>query len=263
MADSLPDVAVLLHAWRQRGSRRGSVRGHHIEALAARAAQLQGHARDLLDARLRLLIQAELPPQDDTGAATVPPIRDDASAVDQPLAAAVDDLPALVRRLSGPPGGRRDATPCASDAGPAAGDGAANAMPVEHAASPAPAPDEAGFPALPALDAIRLTWARLRNASQLQHIMAEVPEDAGPLHSTVLVHRAIALMHDTAPGYLQHFLGYADALAGLERISPTPANAPALRSPRSPRPPRPASPANAPAPGKRPRPRPRGRRRPA
>ena len=67
----------------------------------------------------------------------------------------------------------------------------------------------------------------------LRHVMAEVPDDAGPMHSTVLVHRAIAVMHEVAPGYLQHFLGYADALAALERLCPAPAAAAPTRTPRS------------------------------
>lgn len=257
MADSLPGIAELLHAWRLGGSDRGDLRGHRIEALAARAARLQGSARELLDAKLRLLIQADLPAQDEGGVATVASSGGDASTPDKSLPA-MADLSALVLRLSGLQAARCDA---ASPDGAAvtSADGSI-AMAVDGAADRVQTAEEAGFQSLPALDAIRLTWARLRTAGHLQHIMAEVPEDAGPLHSTVLVHRAIALMHDTAPGYLQHFLGYVDALAELERISPTPATTPA---PRSPRPPRPASPANASGPGKRPRPRSRGRRRPA
>jgi len=255
MADNRPDIAALLHAWRQSGIRRpGSFRAHRIEALAARAAPLQGLARDVLAAKLQRLIQAESDAHADTDPDAVAASGDPSTL--RQSAADPAGLSALVLRLSGVRGGTSPPTGVAAHA---AAEREAIATAAGDADAPAPTPDEAGFPALPALDAIRQTWARLRTAGHLQHILAEVPEDAGPLHSTVLVHRAIALMHDTAPGYLQHFLGYVDALAGVERISPAPATTPV---PRSPRPPRPASPANASGPGKRPRPRPRGRRRP-
>jgi len=257
MADNRPDIAALLQAWRECGIQRpGSLRAHRIEALAARAAPLQGSARDVLDAKLQLLIQTELAAHADTDSSAVTPASGDASPLRQSPADPAG-LSALVLRLSGVRGGTSPHTGAADQA---ASESEAIATMAGDADASAPTPDEAAFPALPALDAIRQTWARLRTASHLQHIMADVPEDAGPLHSTVLVHRAIALMHDTAPAYLQYFLGYVDALAGVERLSPTPATTPA---PRSPRPLRPASPANASRPRKAPRRRSRGRPRPA
>ena len=258
MTDNLPDIAVLLHALRQCGAgRRDGMRRHRIEALAARAARLEGSARDVLDAKLRLLMEQDLPAQADGDDA--PPTDRDASALDEPPSP-TDELSALVLRLSGIRTMRGNSATLDSAATNQAVDGDTRGCPGNGATTQTQDLHDSGFQSLPALDAIRQTWARLRTASHLQHIMADVPEDAGPMHSTVLVHRAIALMHDTAPDYLQHFLGYADALAGLERISPTPATTPA---PRSPRPPRPASPANASRPRKAPRRRSRGRPRPA
>ncbi|MGY1519443.1 DUF2894 domain-containing protein [Luteimonas sp. A482] len=258
MTDSLPDLAGLLDAWRRCGTgQRDGMRRHRIEALAARAVRLEGSARDVLDARLRLLMEQDLPAQARADAA--PPADRDASALYEPPSPTAE-LSALVLRLSGIRTMRGDSATLDSAATTSTVDGDADTIAASGATNQAQDPDDGGFQSLPALDAIRRTWARLRTASHLQHIMADVPEDAGPMHSTVLVHRAIALMHDTAPDYLQHFLGYADALAGLERISPTPATTPA---PRSPRPLRPASPANASRPRKAPRRRSRGRPRPA
>ena len=251
MPDSPADTEALLQAWRQSGAGRQDMASHRIEALAARAARLQGQARHGLDARLRTLIESDMAARPASAGAVAGPT--DAAAPGPPASPA-SALSALVIRLSAgrmPPG-----DPPAGDSN-AATSGRDTGCPPSGAIETIGAPDA---PTLPALEAIRATWAQLRNATHLQHIVAEVPEDAGPMHSTVLVHRAIALMHEVAPAYLQHFLGYVDALAGLERLSPTPATTPA---PRPQRPPRPASPANASRPGKAPRRRSRGRRQPA
>ncbi|MGY0558423.1 MULTISPECIES: DUF2894 domain-containing protein [unclassified Lysobacter] len=96
----------------------------------------------------------------------------------------------------------------------------------DHAAAPAP-PTHA---ALPALAEFQQLWNRVRTDSQLRRSLAAVPEDAGPLHSSALLHRAMRLMHDASPGYLQHFIGYVDALSWMEQLQedgvlepPTPA----------------------------------------
>ncbi len=68
------------------------------------------------------------------------------------------------------------------------------------------------------LDEFQQLWERIRTDSQLRQSMAAVTEDAGPLHSSALLHRAMTLMQDVAPGYLQHFISYADALSGMEQL---------------------------------------------
>ncbi len=250
MGDKRDDIAGLLLALREcPAAPRDTLRRHRIETLAARAARLNGSARQLLDDRLRALIEAELQSKTPTSTSTSTPTQD-ATAADRPGARALSTLLLRLSRV-------RNASATTSHVR------AADAVEAETSAANAsrlPLQDANGFATLPALDAFRETWSRLRTAGHLQHILADVPEDAGPMHSTVLVHRAIALLQDAAPAYLQHFLGYVDALAGLERISPRQATTPA---PRLPRPPPPASPANASRPGKAPRLRSRGRRRPA
>lgn len=218
---------------------------HRIEALAARAARLDGAARSAVDARLRDLVDAELRARADAAAQSTP-------ASERPVAGAI----ALSTLLGQFPRARGAGAAASAGSGPGT-----RPDPGRDASSPRDPdslPHAGAFPPLPALDAFRHTWSRLRIDSQLQHALADVPEDAGPMNSTVLVHRALALMHDTAPDYLRHFLGYVDALAGVAWISPERATTPA---PRSPRPAQSPSPANASGPGKGPRPRSRGRRR--
>ncbi|WP_255363998.1 DUF2894 domain-containing protein [Dyella sp. 333MFSha] len=81
-----------------------------------------------------------------------------------------------------------------------------------------PPTERAAYPELPSLDAFRRIWSRVRTESQLRQSMAPVPENAGPLNSSALVHRAIALMRESSPGYLQHFLAYVDDLSWMERV---------------------------------------------
>ncbi|MFY0448536.1 DUF2894 domain-containing protein [Xanthomonas codiaei] len=80
------------------------------------------------------------------------------------------------------------------------------------------AADALQFPELPALDDFRRTWTTVRTASQVRQSLQDAPKDAGPLNSSVLVHRCISLMRERSPGYLQHFLGYVDALSWLEQM---------------------------------------------
>lgn len=86
------------------------------------------------------------------------------------------------------------------------------------------------YPELPLLDDFQRLWSRVRTESQLRQSLAPVPENAGPLNSSALVHRALGVMRDVSPGYLQHFLGYVDDLAWMERVGerggPTPDGAP-------------------------------------
>ena len=70
----------------------------------------------------------------------------------------------------------------------------------------------------PMLIEARDTWAQVRTDSQLRASLYDVPADAGPLNSGMLVHRALHLMRAVSPGYLQHFIAYADTLSSLEQL---------------------------------------------
>lgn len=103
---------------------------------------------------------------------------------------------------------------------------------VDQLAREAPA-DRTLYPELPALADFRQRWSTLRADSQLQQTVAHIPTDAGPLNSTALASRAIALMRELSPGYLRAFLAYADDLAWLEQLgnirAAAPSGAPAAK----------------------------------
>jgi Protein of unknown function (DUF2894) len=74
------------------------------------------------------------------------------------------------------------------------------------------------YPELTTLDQFQKLWSRMRTESQLRQSLEHAPENAGPLNSSALVHRSIALMRDVSPGYLQHFVSYVDDLSSLEQL---------------------------------------------
>src|SRR5690606_42139191 len=61
----------------------------------------------------------------------------------------------------------------------------------------------------PSLEEFRERWGRIRHDSQVRLSMATVLEGAGPLHSSTLLHRAMALRRSASPGYLEHFISFA------------------------------------------------------
>ncbi|KQX99434.1 hypothetical protein ASD22_04020 [Rhodanobacter sp. Root480] len=79
-------------------------------------------------------------------------------------------------------------------------------------------PQTAAYPDIPALADFRQLWSTLRADSQLQQSVAHATTDAGPLNSTALANRAIALMRELSPAYLRAFLAYVDDLAWLEQM---------------------------------------------
>lgn len=70
---------------------------------------------------------------------------------------------------------------------------------------------------LASLAYFRSTWSRLSAERRLTRSLATVPENAGPLNSHQLVHRALQTMRETSPGYLHHFMTYVDALLWLDQ----------------------------------------------
>ena len=183
--DSLDDspAARAIAALRAQGAGlRDPVRFHFIEALARRTAATRGTARALLEGRLARAI-------DDYAARCegVPGRADapgDAPAAASPLAELLDHLARENR----------------SGFGPAVADGAITA------------PDE-----LKAVACFRDTWDTLRLERQLHEVLADEPENAGPLNSHLLVLRALRQMHQTSPAYLKRFMDYADTLLWLEQ----------------------------------------------
>ncbi|KIG03121.1 DUF2894 domain-containing protein [Caballeronia concitans] len=77
------------------------------------------------------------------------------------------------------------------------------------------------------LEFFRAVWSKVSAERQLRESLEQVPKNAGPLNSSSLVHRSLALMREVSPAYLQHFLSYVDTLSWMEAM--TGANAPVGR----------------------------------
>lgn len=184
MSDSGLDVQTRLDALRaQRADRADPVSFERIEALARRAAAQQGPVRELLDARLADLVNA---------------------CAAEPLVTAPSD-----ERAPPPTPGPRSRGPLAA---------------LLERFVPGGAADEAGdaIPHSPPLDRIedvRRVCGDARADSLVRQALKPPSENAGPLNSMSLVHRALTLMRDVSPEYLQPFMAYVDALAGLEAMS--------------------------------------------
>ena len=175
-----PDARALLDAWRARGADQlDPVRFHFIEALERRAAAHAGEARRLIDARLTQLLKAFS-----------------------------DDLARETSKVAH----RLDGDTQRSELGRLV-DSLARAEPAQPATRVRHEPD----PEL--VEYFRQTWSRVRSEKQLRQSLDQVPRNAGPLNSSSLVHRALSLMREVSPGYLQQFLAYADALSWLEQLN--------------------------------------------
>lgn len=93
---------------------------------------------------------------------------------------------------------------------------AALIQPPPHPASE----DRARQPAeLKSVARFRSTWSRLGAERQLVQTLAQAPENAGPMNSQHLVLRALQVMRDCSPEYLQGFMSYVDTLLWLEHAA--------------------------------------------
>ena len=93
------------------------------------------------------------------------------------------------------------------------------------------APAGAGEPAdLKTVQYFRSTWTRLGDQRRMAQTQAALPDNAGPLNSQRLVHRALVLMRETSPAYLQHFMAHVDALVALDQAAASGDAAPAAKA---------------------------------
>lgn len=196
-AEMTPDVQ--LAAWREQGwERLDPVAFIFMEALARRTAVQEGEARQRLDARMAGLIKDYAARIEKAGGAPTPAggtLR--ATAASTPAVAAI------------PAAGRA--------AAPATALTALSKELADNAAKHKSAlPWTAHYPELPLLDEFQQLWSRVSASMRVQESQFQVPDNAGPLNSSHLVHRSLALMRELAPGYLQHFLAYVDVLSWLE-----------------------------------------------
>ena len=77
----------------------------------------------------------------------------------------------------------------------------------------------AGASDLKSLRYFRSTWSRLSADRRLNQSQAKVPENPGPLNSQHLVHRAITLMRDASPDYLNRLMSYIDTLSWIDQAN--------------------------------------------
>lgn len=183
MTSAADQARATLEAWRASGADRlDPVRFAFIDALQRRAAGHTGQARRLLDERLSAL-----------------------------LAAYADGLPQAADTLASRDTPASDSTVRSDTGRPLAG--LLDAIAACGAAQRSP-----DYPELALLDYFRETWAALSAEQQLRQSLDHVPANAGPLNSSSLVHRSLALMREVSPGYLRHFLSYVDALAWLGQL---------------------------------------------
>lgn len=99
-----------------------------------------------------------------------------------------------------------------------AGQGASAPVAVPRAIEPGASLTPGAPPALRGLHRYRGTWERLSAEERLRQVFEQVPPQAGPLNSHHLVHRALVLMRDTSPEYLQRFVVYVDTLLALDQM---------------------------------------------
>ncbi|WP_339087877.1 DUF2894 domain-containing protein [Variovorax paradoxus] len=188
-------VAADLAAWRERGDDRfDPVRFRFIEAMARRAEAHDGEARRLLDDKVAQLLSAYREALETSRSV------DARTEEAEPGRSALAELVAHIARHAPPPG--------------------------EGLAENAPAPD------LKAVSYFRSTWSKLSADRRLHQSLAKVPDNAGPLNSHHLVHRALILMRDLSPEYLNRFMSYVDSLLWIDQANGSMASA-AATTPRA------------------------------
>jgi hypothetical protein len=208
-----PGDVDALQAMRQRGAAHfDPVRFHAIESLARRATTRQGQARALIDARVMALLAAYGADFERSGGPLAPAAA--ATRTPGPLAELLDEL-AGHAALALPP--------------TAAGAAASEAVRAEGAPG---AQERAHPPELKSLHYFRGTWSRLSAERKLTQSRARLPENAGPLHSHRLMHRALTLMRTLSPAYLERFMGYVETLQWLDQAQQPP-NATDREAPRA------------------------------
>ena len=175
---------------------RDPVRSRLAQALARRALAHEGQARRVIDERVAAIVQSlsQLAAQGETAHVVAP-------------SAGRGALAALVAHAAGHRGNPQGAAPAA-----------APRTTAPRAATPPPQVTGAAADTQ-TVQFFKRTWSRLSADQRLAQSRAALPENAGPLNSQHLVHRALVLMRELSPEYLEHFVGYIDALQWLEQAS--------------------------------------------
>ena len=203
MAETTGDTADLparLDALRASGAAdRDPVRFAYFEALSRRTAIQAEPIRQLLLAKLNALAD-ELA----TRPAATP-------KVDTPAASPLADLLAYISQQA-------HAHPDAMQ--PLMGNPAVNRK-FEPKSKSTSAGSSQQAPELKSVAFFRNELSKLSTEQQLTQTLAQAPENAGPMNSQHLVLRALQVMRDISPDYLQGFMSYIDALIWLDHADPT------------------------------------------
>lgn len=214
LRQTMPDCDALIATLRDAGADRfDPVRWRYLEALASRAAEHQGNARRLLDAKLAQALAAL---QERLERARRDAMETVAQGVQQFPQAAGD----LQRLLSaGDFKGLRRL--CATlQAGASRAPLGALVRQLEQS-SPESAEAYWGsagpHPELKAVRNFRNTWAKLSVDKQVAQALEQAPKNAGPINSHMLALRSLTLMRDISPDYLNRFLSYAETLLCLDQ----------------------------------------------
>jgi len=179
---------------------RDPVRFRLAEGLAQRASAHAGEARRRIDERVAAIVQSlgELP-----GPAARAPVAAPAAG-----RAALSALVAHAAR-------QRGASPLPESAPVSVR--ASTAASARAAATPPAVTGAAADTSTVAF--FKRIWSRLSADQRLAQSRAALPENAGPLNSQHLVHRALVLMRELSPEYLEHFVGYIDALQWMAQVN--------------------------------------------
>lgn len=184
---------------------RDPVGWHYLQTLAARTAAHAGTAKALLDRKLQQALDAfEVRWQNH------PAPQLSVHSGPSPLALLLQDM------------GQNPA--------------AVSAVPASTASNP-PAPATGLRPENPRVRQFRRQLRKIGVQKQVRQAIAQAPRNAGPINSHMLVLRALGLMRDISPDYLDRFMTHLDTLLCLEdaekhRLSPGKKSVPAGRSKR-------------------------------
>jgi len=200
---SPPDDDALAPARARDAHERDPVRFRLAEGLARRASAHAGAARQLIDQRVAAIVQAlsDLPEADAPTPIAAP-------AAGRGALAALVAHATRQRGASPAPASVPAPAPRASASRPGATPPAVTEVAVTGAAADAAT-----------LQFFKRTWSRLSADQRLAQSRAALPDNAGPLNSQHLVHRALVLMRELSPQYLEHFVGYVDALQWVEQVN--------------------------------------------
>ena len=188
------------------------VRFAYLQALARRLPAQPARAQALLAERLRQAAAA---------LRAVPPRPAPPPPPSAPVPAG--GLGALLAQLA-PPASPVAAAASATTPGAAVAPSAGRAQPTPAAVAPVE---------LKSVRHFRQAWKRLNAEQRLAQSRAALPQNAGPLNSQHLVHKALQQMRQLSPAYFERFVAQVDGLMWLEQaLGEAAAREPASGRPR-------------------------------